>query len=67
LDGRFPWQYLGKPLEEILAPLEMSVEEFVAVCDRFTNKKLFLRDAQGNLVKDRLGNLVKIHYAENEE
>ena len=67
LDGRFPWQYLGKPLEEILAPLEMSVEEFVAVCDRFTNKKLFLRDAQGTLVKDRFGNLVKIHYAENEE
>lgn len=67
LDGGFPWQYLGKPLEEILAPLEMSVEEFVAVCDRFTNKKLFLRDAQGTLVKDRLGNLVKIRYAENEE
>ncbi|NCC84302.1 MAG: N-acetyl sugar amidotransferase [Clostridia bacterium] len=67
LDGRFPWQYLGKSLEEILAPLEITVEEFITVCDRFTNKKLFLRDVQGNLVKDRFGNLVKMHYAESGE
>lgn len=61
-DGRFPWTYLGKPLEEILEPLEMSVDEFVAVCDRFTNKQLFVTDARGNLVKDRHGNLTKLNY-----
>jgi len=58
-DGRFPWSYLGKPLADILAPLEITVDEFIAVCDRFTNKKLFVTDAAGNLVKDADGNLTK--------
>jgi N-acetyl sugar amidotransferase len=61
-DGEFPWSYLGKPLEEILEPLDMSIEEFIKVCDRFTNKKIFLRDASGALVKDRHGNLKKLNY-----
>jgi hypothetical protein len=62
LDGRFPWTYLGKPLDKILEPLEMSVEEFIAICDRFTNKKLFKRNADGSLFKDRDGNLTKINH-----
>jgi N-acetyl sugar amidotransferase len=61
-DGRFPHSYLGKSLEAILAPLDLSVDEFVRICDRFTNKKLFARDAGGNLVRDRQGNLTKINY-----
>lgn len=61
-DGKFPWTYLGKPLEKILEPLELSVDEFIKICDRFTNKKIFLRDGKGNLVKDRHGNLTKINY-----
>jgi N-acetyl sugar amidotransferase len=60
-DGKFPWTYLGKPIEEILAPLELTVEEFVRICDRFTNNKLFVTDSRGNLVKDRHGNLTKIN------
>jgi N-acetyl sugar amidotransferase len=63
-DGKFPWTYLHKPIEEILAPLDMTVEEFIKVCDRFTNKKLFLTDSRGNLIKDKRGNLTKIAYAE---
>ena len=62
LDGRFPWEYLGKPLEEILRPLEMTVDEFVKVCDKFTNKKIFARDSSGALIKDRHGNLKKVNY-----
>lgn len=61
-DGKFPWTYLGKPLEDILAPLDMTVEEFTKVCDRFTNKKIFKRDANGNLIKDKHGNLEKLNY-----
>jgi len=60
-DGKFPWTYLGKPLADILAPLDMTVDDFVKVCDRFTNKKLFLRDAKGDLVRDKRGNLTKIN------
>lgn len=62
LDGKFPWEYLGKSLQDILAPLDMSVDEFIRVCDKFTNKKIFNRDASGNLIKDRYGNLEKINY-----
>lgn len=61
-DGKFPWVYLGCPLEEILGDMDMTLEEFVKVCDRFTNKKLFVCDSRGNLVKDRDGNLTKVNY-----
>jgi N-acetyl sugar amidotransferase len=60
LDGKFPWVYLGKPLKEILQPLGLSVEDFVRVCDQFTNKKIFSRDGAGKLIKDADGNLTKL-------
>ena len=62
LDGTFPWEYLGKSLEDILDPLDITVDEFILICDKFTNKKLFKCDASGNLVKDRCGNLTKLNY-----
>ena len=62
LDGTFPWVYLGKPLEEILRPLDMTLDEFIRLCDKFTNKKIFKRDSSGALIKDRDGNLSKINY-----
>jgi N-acetyl sugar amidotransferase len=62
LDGQFPWEYLGKQLKDILLPLEMTEEEFIKICDKFTNKKIFKRDSSGNLIKDRNGNLSKINY-----
>jgi len=61
-DGRFPWTYLGKPLHEILEPLDLTVDEFVQICDRFTNRRVFLTGADGALVKDRYGNLEKLNY-----
>ena len=41
LDGRFPWTYLGKPLKDILDRIDVTVDEFVTVCDRFTNRRIF--------------------------
>ncbi len=61
-DGKFPWTYLGKKLEDILAPLGLSLDEFIRICDQFTNKKVFKTDPRGNLVKDARGNLTKILY-----
>lgn len=61
-DGKFPWTYLGKPIEEILEPLDITLDEFVKICDKFTNKKIFLKDMNGNLIKDKKGNLTKINY-----
>ena len=62
LDGAFPWEYLGKPLEAILRPLDITVDEFIRLCDKFTNKKIFKRDSSGALIKDRDANLTKINY-----
>jgi N-acetyl sugar amidotransferase len=61
-DGKFPWSYLGKSLEDILAPLDITVDEFIKVCDKFTNKKIFKKDASGALLKDKHGNLEKLNY-----
>lgn len=61
-DGRFPWTYLGRRLEKTLEEVDMTVDEFVRVCDRFTNKRLFVCDPRGSLVKDRCGNLTKVNY-----
>ncbi len=62
LDGVFPWTYLGKPLRDILEPLGMSVDDFMAVCDRFTNRKIFAQDSAGRFVRDLRGELVKLNY-----
>ena len=40
----------------------MTIDDFDLVCDRFTNKKIFLKDNNDNLIKDRLGNLIKTNY-----
>ena len=61
-DGKFPLSYLGKPLADILEKIDMSVEEFTKICDKFTNKKIFEKDARGQLTKDRKGNLTKVNY-----
>lgn len=61
-DGKFPWAYLGIALEDVLKRMQMTADEFVRVCDRFTNKKLFMCDSRGNLIKDKDGNLTKINY-----
>ena len=63
-DGKFPWSYLGKPLAEILLPLDISIDQFIKICDKFTNRKIFKTDARGNLVKDRQNNLVKLYEPE---
>lgn len=60
-DGKFPWTYLGYPLGEVLEQIDMDLAEFQAVCDRFTNKRLFKTDHQGELVRDRRGNLTKVN------
>ncbi|MEZ5139555.1 MAG: hypothetical protein R2711_12555 [Acidimicrobiales bacterium] len=40
-DGRFPSSYLGVSLDEMLDDLDLTADEFQAICDRFTNKRLF--------------------------
>ena len=58
-DGKFPWEYLGRSLAEILAEIDMTVDEFIQVCDRFTNKKLFQTNNRGELIRTPDGHLSK--------
>jgi N-acetyl sugar amidotransferase len=60
-DGKFPHSYLDTPLPELLAEIDMTTEEFTAVCDRFTNRRLFVTTRSGELVRDAHGNLRKIN------
>ncbi|AKM82201.1 TPA: N-acetyl sugar amidotransferase [Candidatus Berkelbacteria bacterium] len=60
VDGKFPWTYMDKPIEDVLKPLDISVEEFIKICDKFTNRKIFKTDSRGDLIKDKNGNLTKI-------
>lgn len=60
-DGRFPHAYLGKSLKELLDDLEIGLDEFMAICDRFTNKKIFLKDERGYLVRRKDGSPQKIN------
>jgi N-acetyl sugar amidotransferase len=59
-DGKFPWTYLGRPIEEILREIDMTLDEFHNVCDRFTNKRLFKIDNRNKPIRDRDGNLVPL-------
>ncbi|OLS21890.1 MAG: hypothetical protein HeimC3_33430, partial [Candidatus Heimdallarchaeota archaeon LC_3] len=61
-DGKFPWYYLDVPIEDVLNEIDMTLDQFTKICDRFTNKKLFKTDSRGNLIKDSKGNLTKINY-----
>ncbi len=61
-DGKYPKSYLGKPLKKILSDINMSVEEFDIICDRFTNKDIFLCNNDGKLIKDEHNCLIKKKY-----
>lgn len=61
-DGKLPETYLSVPLQAILDDIGMTREEFDKVCDRFTNKRLFRTNNQGELIRDGGGNLIKVNY-----
>ena len=60
-DGKFPRSYLDEPLEALLGSIDLSMDDFVAICDRFTNRALFKTTRSGELVRDSAGNLTKIN------
>jgi N-acetyl sugar amidotransferase len=62
LEGGYPWTYLGKNLNEILNSIDMNLPEFDLLCEKFTNKNLFKLDHNGELIKSKTGNLIKVNY-----
>jgi hypothetical protein len=53
---------MGVPLMKILDDIDLTEMEFLDICKRFTNKKLFKLDEEFNLLLDKQGNLIKINY-----
>lgn len=58
-DGLYPATYLGRSIEEILAPIGLDRPAFDKICDAFTNKRIFRTNNTGTLVRDPTGNLIK--------
>jgi N-acetyl sugar amidotransferase len=56
--GKFPESYLGYSLTEILNEIDCTRDEFIKICDKFTNKNLFMCDKNNNLLKDNHGSLI---------
>ena len=60
--GKYPQEYLGKNIKEILNYIDMSQNEFDEICYKFTNKKIFQKNTDGTLKLDNSGNLIKLNY-----
>ena len=56
--GKFPENYLGHSLAEILEEINIERDEFINICDKFTNKSLFICNNKDELIKDKEGNLI---------
>ena len=56
--GKFPEESLGHKLSEILDEINCTREEFVEICDKFTNKSLFVCNNKNELIKDEKLNLM---------
>lgn len=61
-DGQYPHSYLGKSLADILAPLEITPQQFDQICDRYTNKRIFKRNQDGQFLRNKDNGLIKINY-----
>ena len=51
-----------KYLKDFLDDFELTHEEFLVICEKFTNKELFEMDQNGNLVRDEEYNIQKISH-----
>lgn len=52
-EGKVPWKYVP----DFISYLSISQNEFVSTLDRFSNKRLFLVNEDGELIKDKFGNI----------
>ena len=59
LEGKFPISYMKKPLNKILNKIDLSLEDFKKICEKFTNKKIFKTNKGGNITYDDKGNLIR--------
>lgn len=66
-DGAFPHEYLDGKLNDILKEIDISFNEFIEICDKFTNKMIFVCDENGTPIRDKNLNLQKRNYDNDEK
>ena len=57
-EGKIPRKYLKKFLEFA----DMSMDDFIVICNEFTNKEIFQVDENQNIVRDKSGEVIKLKY-----
>ena len=57
-DGKIPLRYF----DEFLKEFELTEDEFIEICEKFTNKDIFKTDNTGNLIRDEHNNLKKLNF-----
>jgi N-acetyl sugar amidotransferase len=57
-EGKIPTKYL----DEFLKEAEILYDEFIKICEKYTDKKLFKKDGNGKLLRNQEGNIEKISY-----
>ena len=57
-EGKIPRKYLKKFLEFA----DMSMDDFIVICNEFTNKEIFKVDENQNVVRDKSGEVIKLKY-----
>ena len=57
-EGKIPRQYL----KEFLEFADISMDEFLEICSKFTNKKIFKVDDEQNIIQDENGEVTKVKY-----
>ncbi len=62
IEGKYPHTYMGKSLKDILKKINVTENEFLKICDKFVNKKIFLIDKYNKLIKDKKNSLIKKNY-----
>ena len=60
-EGKMPRKYLQKFLEFA----NLSMDEFLEICDKFTNKEIFKTDESGKIIRDSDGEVIKLKFDNN--
>jgi N-acetyl sugar amidotransferase len=62
LDGNYPHTYLGKSLNEVIAKIGLTTDNFNFICNKFTNTELFRKSKKGDFERNLDGSPIKINY-----
>ena len=55
-------QIILKIMKNFLNDASLTMDEFIQICDKFTNKKIFKTDEKNNLIRDENGDVIKLKF-----